>query len=215
MKLDWERQLRTELRRGGWSYLHCPRMPTMEAIASLLGRVVTGTKYRSVLRARDRDDARPGTFSAAVGYGAQPFHTDGAHWALPPRYVILRVLNEGTATGTDVVDLFGPSLNNIRRTMMDSAWRVRGGPYSFACSGAAAMNGTTLFRLDPMCMTPMNSLANQLIAGCSRDILARFAETVDWCSFGTLVLDNWRVLHRRRRMEKSEQRIVARTYVGA
>jgi hypothetical protein len=205
----WKRTLTSDLSRSGWCYLVGTRSPTMEALGTFLGRVVPAGRGSRILRPRRTAEAHPGTFSAVFGYGAQPFHTDAAHWAEPPRYVILRALAP-SSTGTDVIDLERPSLADIRRRMAVSAWHVKGGPYAFAASGASPMNGKTLFRFDPMCMRPINSAACSLITAFAPDRTLRCVSTVRWSDGGTLVLDNWRVVHRRRQVNA---RVMARIYV--
>lgn len=212
MRRSWKRALTSELTRRGWCHLTGTGLPTMLTIGAFLGRVVAGSASSRVLRPRISDDARPGTFSAAFGYGAQPFHTDAAHWAVPPRYVILHALASST-TGTDVIDLEQTSLKSLRRRMARSAWYVRGGRDAFWASGADLRDGAMLFRFDPMCMQPINPAARSLLVAIGAAPIEKHADTVQWCDLGTLVLDNWRVIHRRRRVNDASMRILARTYV--
>lgn len=49
----------------------------------------------------------PNTSSGNFGIGEFPLHTDLAHWAVPPRYIVLRRLSGTKSVTTSVLDSLG------------------------------------------------------------------------------------------------------------
>lgn len=132
-------------------------LPEFKRLALDLGRPVSArrrgptvdrlTPTRSV-------DAAPRSLSAQYGTGAFPFHTDAAHHALPPRYVLLR-LADGARTTTPtllaVIDLAALSPQD-RRTLTREQWLVNGGRGRVFYSPILDPR-RQLIRFDPGCMS--------------------------------------------------------------
>lgn len=88
-----------ELERDGFSLRRslAPRISTIE-VAQALGTVIdvegllpsSGIPTVQSLRPRKTSDVGPNQYSGHYGLGTFPVHTDLAHWALPPRYLLLR-----------------------------------------------------------------------------------------------------------------------------
>src|ERR1700734_819578 len=77
----------TSCLREGMSTLAVDDEVEMSEIAEVLD--APNADHR-VLAAREREDARGGTLSQRYGMSAFPWHTDGAHYAQPPRLSLMR-----------------------------------------------------------------------------------------------------------------------------
>src|SRR5687767_517494 len=137
---DWKQRIHDDLRRRGWHLMSGLSPTLLDDVAESLGTVVAGLTRDNLLMPRHPHEARAGTFSAAVGLGAQPFHTDGAHWPTPPRYIILRHVAGETCTVTLIIDLASAHLSRLRNAMRASAWYVRS-RRAFLASGSAQLRG--------------------------------------------------------------------------
>lgn len=61
-------------------------------VAAALGQPMTPWEGELVQELVPRERATPNTYSGIYGLDRFPFHTDLAHWRLPPRYLLLRCL---------------------------------------------------------------------------------------------------------------------------
>lgn len=209
------------LRLQGW--VRVPGVKTHQdflALAECLGQPVpspTGELIKAI-RPTARDNARPGTLSAAYGTSAFPFHTDTAFWPLPSRYVLLRAhgdLRRRTLVWP-VTAMLWQGCRDLSAIAAQSIWRVPCGRSApFYCSMRFRHRDRLGWRVDTTCMVPANSAArdlNNLIAPLLVDIEQGIS--VDWMDDTVLVLDNWAVLHSRGPAPCSEsERIVERIYV--
>lgn len=110
---------------NGFAFIpsHQPDLDTVEAV-SLLGMPLTLPGFSGVqeLRPHEASDAAPNTYSGNFGVGEFPMHTDLAHWAVPPRYLVLRCIRgapevaTGVIDGNILIDNFGSTL--LRRTLV-------------------------------------------------------------------------------------------------
>jgi hypothetical protein len=141
------------------------------------------------LRPTAEEDAHPRSLSAAYGLGPLPLHTDGAHLAVPPEFVVLSAV---TPSHTPTL-LWRPptdreSIDRFRR----GVFVVTGGRRTFLST--ASSNGCV--RYDPGCMRPCDQPARELAAAISRS--AHEAHLHSWlCDDTVLVIDNRQVLHAR------------------
>jgi L-asparagine oxygenase len=71
-----------------------PESEPAAAFASI-GQVdgVEGLDIIQTLTPREATTSTPNTYSGNFGIGDFPLHTDLAHWAMPPRYVVLRCIS--------------------------------------------------------------------------------------------------------------------------
>ena len=131
-------------------------MPEFEGLASALGRSVParrGGEATDRLRPTLPQNAPPRSLSATYGLAAFPFHTDGAHHRVPPRFVLMR-LADGAASGTPtlLVDGYRSLIDAVDRKMLArETWLVHGG---FGRTFYAPILDTArgLLRFDPGCM---------------------------------------------------------------
>src|SRR5438445_588509 len=75
-------------------------------VANQLGAVdkVEGLAAVQTLTPRSIDDSMPNTYSGNFGQAEFPLHTDLAHWARPPRYILLRCIRGTEHAKTRILD---------------------------------------------------------------------------------------------------------------
>ena len=99
--------LRKSMEADGFLLLHGLAIdtPSLE-IAAEVGVVdeVQGLSAVQSLIPRDKSESSPNTYSGNFGLSEFPLHTDLAHWALPPRYVLLRCLHGQATVSTRLLD---------------------------------------------------------------------------------------------------------------
>ena len=212
MRLPAFRSIQANLARHGWVLVRQSSLETMKELASTLGGRSVNSGH-AILRPKSVMESRSGTFSALVGLGQQPFHTDAAHWAIPPRFLLLQHMDGETTTPTWILDIGSPFFLRLRCAMRRSSWLVVGRRLRFLTSGLADVGGEPCLRFDPICMKPMDTFARRCRSSLLRIDLLRKAIPVQWRKNATLVLDNWRVLHARGAVDSSSTRILCRAYV--
>ncbi len=219
--------MRTALDRDGFvlrkEYL--PQLPTAE-VAVRVGRILEidkllpSSKIPTVqsLRPRQAVEAKQNQYSGHYGFDIFPFHTDLAHWALPPRYFLLRCLigTEDVFTNvlpsSHVVGLLGAA--SLQKAVLRARKR------HFACSGLVRAlslhHGEQIFRWDPIFLEPLNGHAGALVRAMldpalnDATIRVRLQDPGD-----TLIIDNWRTLHGRSQVPaRSKPRNVERIYLS-
>lgn len=200
-------ELHGELKDRGWCLMHLESDAALLALAKGLGDPVSARARGPVLQELtplNSRDAAPNSLSARHGLGEFPLHTDAAHHPVPPRWMLLRCDDPGSAGRstllTDVRD-FDLSLPE-RKDIARSVWRVDNGHRTFLASvslgrdhGAEGL--LDRLRFDPGCMSvadPQFEPAAEMLRSAISD-LSKVA--VDWKSGLTVIVDNWRILHGR------------------
>jgi hypothetical protein len=157
------------------------------------------------LRPLDTDEARPNSLSSRYGKAAQPLHTDGAHLAEPPDFVLLAAEKASTVPTLlwrcEIIHYQLPSYNDL----LHGVFLVRNGSESFFRTAASGRH----LRYDPGCMAPCDERSRRT---------ARFFEAVTksavehhWDAPGkALLIDNRRVLHARADAEDAPDREIQR-----
>lgn len=194
--------IRDRLSRHGWAALarNDPQWPLLR-IAQSLGSVVeqSGGQVIRKLTPKHSNDARYNSLSHKFGLGQFPLHTDTAFYPNPVRYLVMAVegdLRRVTTVISTASVLYPDPDRAFEDAVRRSVWISRAHS-PFYCS----MNFQTAdgrgYRYDCSCMTPANTAA-QTVAARMPSLMSRAKPyAVDWASTGTLVLDNWRVLHGR------------------
>jgi hypothetical protein len=149
-------ELRDVLGRDGWVMLP-GRADQLEALGFALGVPVAsrfGGSVIDVLEPRSPSNASPRSLSANYGLGHFPFHIDGAHWRIPPRYVLLAcAANSDPECATLLWKWRSGIAAADLRLFADALYRVQDRSRSFY---AQAFPGSRAFlRADPGCMIPM------------------------------------------------------------
>jgi len=140
--------------------------------------------------------------------GEFPFHTDGAYLLTPPNYVVLRCEQEINSCPTilSLIDLNDNDLLTLKRDV----WLVNGGRGKFYSSILSNTNNKNIIRYDEDCMRPITSIR-------SKDLIHRLISDskkveINWRRNLTVVIDNWRILHKRSDAKNSEERVLQRIW---
>ena len=178
--------------RQGWTVLDTSSSP--EHIASVVRgwAVPHGSRDRRVGVERILPRPRVGgplrSLSAQHGLGPFPFHTDGAHWRDPPRWVLLWC--ERDEQGRDSLLLPWAALFGEGVARQPGTFLVRNGRASFfTLVGEFA-------RLDLGCMIPQDPSADRIVHAM-KAAGARSARRITWTEGRMLVIDNFATLHGR------------------
>jgi Taurine catabolism dioxygenase TauD, TfdA family len=190
------------LRRTGWAAVEYATDRPLIEFAEQLGSPVA-THRRGPLVARleptPAELAPKRSQSGRFGLGSFPFHTDAAHFEVPPHYMVLRSVGTSSRRPTYLAP-FG-SLGLMRREtalLEHEVWLVSGGRGRFLTSILARNQATGRYRcrFDMNCMQPADDSfgksAQVLLDACKKN---RIAWT--WEDGVVLIIDNWRTLHAR------------------
>jgi alpha-ketoglutarate-dependent taurine dioxygenase len=146
-----------------------------------------------------REKAHKSSLSSNFGTDNFPFHTDGAYFVVPPRYIVLRYV-EGVPTPTPTLLCDLSTLNLDQRTRLKfDVWKVHSRTRSFY-SSILSENGQIL-RYDKCIMSPTNKHTSSFIDDL---ILAHPKIQVEWKPNKTIVIDNWASLHARPKVTDEE-----------
>ena len=180
-------------RRNGWVVATARRFQIDLLRAPANWRKVparNGDPAVSTLRPTSTQAAKPRSLSATAGLGAQPLHTDGAHFRVPPDIVLLYAEQPST---TPTMLVRNPLSGSPRRDATAGVFLVNGGDDRFLATAYDYAHG---LRFDPGCMTPQDQRARE-IAQVVADAESR-AEAHTWSEPDcVLVIDNTQVLHGR------------------
>ena len=219
--------MRKTLERDGFVFqkkvlAHLPTLEVARRIGSVLDidKLLPSSRIPTVqsLSPRAISEATRNQYSGNYGLDFFPLHTDLAHWALPPRYFLLRCLvgTEDVFTNllpcSYIIGIVGSA------ALQKAVLRTRRRRYG--CSGLVrAMSphrNEQIFRWDSIFLQPLNSRAEALkrvmIDPASSDstikILLRDPGDI-------LLIDNWRMLHGRSPVpSRSADRHIERVYLS-
>lgn len=172
--------------------------------ASLLGYVdsVEGLDAVQTLVPRKRDDAPPNTYSGIFGESSFPLHTDLAHWARPPRFLVLRCVRGAPSVGTRVLD--GTSLiehvgaDSLRMALVQPRRPMRNGKQLLRLLHGSIDQPPFLLRWDRCYLRPASRIGSEVfhrVEDVLRDLSTATVVLKD--AGDTLIVDNWRCLHGR------------------
>lgn len=185
---------------------------SLENIGAAIGKLVPGRNARMLefLRPLAIEEAAPRSLSKLYGRGQQPWHTDLAHRLCPARFVLLACVHPGSAAVvTELSDTRASLEPCLAEGGNSEPFLVRGGRNSFYATVLDQRSGR--LRYDPACMSPTSSAGSRM----AQAISSRQATTaVEWKRGRILILDNWRMLHRRQDASDAADRVLARVYVS-
>lgn len=163
------------------------------------------------LRPTSNAEAHLASLSRTSGTGQQPWHMDGAHWLTPPRFLVLAMMScEETCAPTELLDagLLVPS--SLHAATHTEPLLVRSGSKSFYAT--VASRGQPFLRFDPGCMQAITDegkrLLNKLVA-----LSPPATYKHHWEPGSVLVINNWKMLHRRADASHSLDRVLYRVSV--
>ena len=156
-------------------------------------------KSKQVLRPYTADAAPTHSLSALYGLDAQPLHTDGAHFRVPPDVIVL-CATEPNNTPTLVWSNTHQGVTTWHPEFAQQGiFTVRNGRESFLASAASGAR----LRFDPVCMSPADEYARQTASYLSG--LESIAH--EWTQPNmALVIDNRLCLHARAKVAAGDER---------
>ncbi|UES48781.1 hypothetical protein GFK88_03660 [Roseibium aggregatum] len=209
-----------EIRNRGYVFLsnYRPNDNIVE-IAKHFGKPVVPWENGLVQTLVPRINAAPNSYSGIYGLDRFPFHSDLAHWRVPPRYLLLRCIT-GYADvptlmidGNDVIDAV--TLDILARAIFKPR-RPRNGSVSLLrlCE---PVEDIVRIRWDEVFLKPASKIGEvadlrvrEWLSTCTPTAVS-LAETHD-----TLLIDNWRMLHARSPiLPGRENRTIERVYLEA
>lgn len=178
-----------------------PHQPAGDVV-SLIGETLSlrGGDPVHMLSPALKDAAAPNTYSGLYGLNDFPFHSDMAHWRVPPRYLMLRcvlgfkevptLLVNGAYLAKSVgLELLGRAIVRPRRPVQGKIPLLR--LYQ-------PFQGSAIIRWDEVFIQPASSAGEDGVARFKAALRLHRPEAVPLANAGdTLVIDNWRMLHAR------------------
>lgn len=221
MRFDLTHRNRRQLHDLGWLSLSVATenldsfLAAMLELANALGRVIGSQKTSrgiDVLRPVSSESATRPSLSRKYGLGQQPWHIDMTHKIDPARFLVMGMYGcHGDVAPTEL--LHG-------KTFMESevATDMQSEPFLFRC-GSGSFYGTILskarsfVRFDPGCMEPVTDSGKALLhLLVKQGWPATYLHT--WRSDSILILDNWKLLHRRGDAHAMTDRVLYRISVS-
>ena len=196
--------IRSSLKIRGWAEI--PPNPNLVAllpdvlmeIGNALGIPVApqGRALVQSLVPTAATEARVASMSAKYGLGQQPWHIDLAHWPVPARYILFGCESPGNSSAatelTRCSALFRISVDlNAAST---HPYLVRNGRESFYST--LLDKHRPFARLDPGCMDPRSDAARKLQTRI-QSFRPESTMEIRWKLGAILIVDNWKVAHRR------------------
>lgn len=157
------------------------------------------------LAPRAKDDGARWSHSDHHGFGGFPWHTDGAVSTLPPRWMVLECEVSEGPTETHLLDPSAEVILRMRRSVMrvrNQAGRVR-----YLPAASPSGDGGLRLRWDPRVCEASDATLAETIADQPP------TGVCEWSPGRVLVVDNWRMLHRRPPVDPASLRRLIRTYV--
>lgn len=214
--------LRATVERRAWAVLAVKTRDDLVELADALGEItpsrVAGPAVDE-LRPKSATEASPRSLSGLHGLDAFPFHTDAAHHALPPRFVLLRFASERASKCRTLIAVTPRRLSKKDREILEhDVWVVDGGRgRRFLTSILTHPDGYSrpMLRFDEGCMRPADKSLGEARAVVFR-ILEGRRVALEWAPGLAVVIDNWRALHARdAALAGEEERVLERILVSS
>jgi alpha-ketoglutarate-dependent taurine dioxygenase len=158
----------------------------------------------ALLRARDRQVSRGWSLSGSFGRSAFPWHTDGAISSRPPRWIVLRAVELSEWTSTELTDPSDGLLRSLQRTVLVARDRLGRARYLPAY---VPMDHGHRVRWDPRTCRPRSEETAVEVA------MTPPSAAIEWRPDLSVVIDNYRLMHRRPAVGAGAERVLERTYV--
>jgi L-asparagine oxygenase len=174
-----------------------------------------------ILRPREPDTCLMNQYSGTYGTEEFPFHSDLAHWYVPPRYLMLRCKVGAKNVETTLVP-YSAIMSAVGERILKQALVAprRRSKEQKICPLPVVFYRDGLFgiRWDFLFLSPLNEPANRTSEvltshswHCGLIISVNLLEPGD-----TIVIDNWRMLHGRSAVpEDSKTRVIERIYLNS
>lgn len=173
-------------------------------VADKLGTIdsVEGLATVQTLKPRTITDSQPNTYSGNFGRAEFPLHTDLAHWARPPRYILLRCIKGAKnvltriLSGQQLVEAFGS--DRLHSTLVQPRRPMRNGKQLLRLLEWSEDLSRYLLRWDSIYLHPASPASSRAFGEVDEFLRVTQPIEVNLIEQGdTLLIDNWRSLHGR------------------
>ncbi|BBF70618.1 TauD/TfdA family dioxygenase [Sphingomonas bisphenolicum] len=171
-----------------------------ESVASDLGEPMAPWHDAVMQALTPRAASTPNTYSGIFGLGRFPFHTDLAHWSLPPRFLLLRCVRGYADVPTLLMDGHKIASAVGRDTMARALVKPRRRQHGELRMHRLlqAVDGGEVIRWDEVYLKPASPVGNQVSVRLQSLIDQSAPTPVAMIDDGDLlIIDNWRMLHAR------------------
>lgn len=195
-----------DLEANGFVFLeeHSPGASDEELAASLgelddVSQQCPPLETFHALRPKAKADAKPNTYSAEYGLDAFPPHSDLAHWAIPPRYAVLRCVRGKKGVVTTVISKSTMERHVGRGNLSRALFVPRRptGDKQTLLRALQTVEGEELLRLDSLFLRPVNDAAATVVERAWSAFLPGGESVVLAKKGDLLIIDNWRTVHGR------------------
>jgi len=151
------------------------------------------------------------SLSKIYGFNSYPFHTDGVQYEIPPRFLLLINKTIGhNETKTLLKDGFSLAESN-KSLFFNSIFKIRGNGFKELSPiiNKRKVKEHSILRYNPVIM---DSIIKKKKIEINKVIKGTKEIEITWLPKSYLVIDNWRMLHSRTEITKSENlRAIERT----
>lgn len=163
------------------------------------------------LTLQNKHEAHPSSLSRITGTGQQPWHMDLAHRMEPARYLVMGMHQVAIEIAcTELLDASTLIPDVLQVEALSEPFLVRTGARSFYAT--MTVKGQSFVRFDPGCMQGATTRAKALMQELlDQDLVP--SHTHRWGPGSVLVIDNWKMLHRRADATNSANRTLYRVSV--
>lgn len=173
--------------------------------------------HQMVHRLVPQSQSTPNTYSGNFGLDTFPLHTDLAHWALPPRYLLLRCIRGYPDVQTLIFDGMNLISEFGRELLQKAVVRPRRPKQGEMRLLRLLENGpdAEFFRWDSLYLKPASRIGELAFANLRNYLKSIEPLAISLITHGdTIVIDNWRMLHGRSRVsERFADRYLERVYL--
>lgn len=212
--------LRTVSNHGWYAFTVLPNISASFAtlvlsIAEAVGKPMPtrGRALVDILRPTPPENAHPRSLSVRYGTGVQPWHIDTAHRPIPARYLVFGCKDSGEIGTRTMLTDWGSVFNDrdVLVAARTEPFLIRGGR---GCFYSTIQHHDRLFtRFDPGCMEPCRPAGRELQSEIET-AQPKNAIAIDWRPGLIVIIDNWRMAHRRLDATNSPSRELLRVSVA-
>lgn len=150
----------------------------------------------------NKDSDKKITLSKNYGLGGFPFHTDGSHKVIPPKYIILKYNgNKSSNCDTLIYSLYEMMLDRVLvNDINKNIYIVKGSRVSFYSSIFTIYGDKYFCRWNPLTM--QNTLNTMF--DFNNNIKKNNVKKIQWVENKIVVINNWNSLHARESVNLSE-----------
>lgn len=183
-------------------------------VESALGKidVIRGISPVQTLAPRSGQGSGP-SYSDNYGYGEFPFHTDMAHWSIPPRFFALVCISGSSSVTTNIIHR--DNILSLQEQTESSRAIFRARRPLDGRQTPLRMFDCDIFRWDALFLEPVNRTAGRIAKLiCDRLKNSKSINVALDEPGQTLIVDNWHTLHGRSAIPQvSDKRVIKRIYL--